>query len=96
MMKSRANKGATGENAIIRNAGRVNTIIGPLSIVLPNAMLGEMTPEMADAILSSEVKKILLPLNQEGIDVIGVEKEPLPHMIEKIITSVRHEIGKEK
>jgi hypothetical protein len=96
MMKSRANKGATGENAIVRNASRVDMIIGPLSIVLPNSMLGEMTLKMADAILSSEVKKILLPLNQEGIDVIGVEKEPLPHMIEKITASVRQEIGKEK
>jgi NAD(P)-dependent dehydrogenase (short-subunit alcohol dehydrogenase family) len=95
MMKSRANKGATGENAIIWNAGRVNLIIGPLSIVLPNAMLGEMTPKMVDAIVSAEVKKVLLPLNQESIDVIGVEKEPLPHLIEKIIASVRREIGKE-
>jgi GTP-sensing pleiotropic transcriptional regulator CodY len=96
MMKSRANKGATGENAIVRNAGRVDMIIGPLSIVLPNAMLGELTARMAEAIASSDAKKILLPLNQEGIDVIGVEKEPLPHMIEKIIETVRHEIGKEK
>lgn len=96
MMKSRANKGATGENAILWNAKRVNMIIGPLSIVISNAMLGEMTPKMADALLSSEAKKILLPLNQEGINVIGVEKEPLPHMIEKIIESVRQEMGKEK
>ena len=96
MMKSRSNKGATGENAIIWNASRVNMIIGPLSIVLSNAMLGELTLKMAEAIVSSDAKKILLPLNQEGIDVIGVEKEPLPHMIEKIIETVRHEIGKEK
>lgn len=96
MMKARANKGATGENAIVCNAGRVNLIIGPLSIVLPNAMLGELTPEMAKAISSSQSKKILLPLNQEGIEVIGVEKEPLPHMIEKIIEIVRLETGKEK
>jgi uncharacterized protein DUF3842 len=96
MMKSRANKGATGENAIVWNANRVNVITGPLSIVLPNAMLGEMTPKMADAILLSEVKKILLPLNQEGIDLIGVEKEPLPHMIEKIVASIGREMGKEK
>lgn len=95
MMKSRANKGATGENAIVWNAGRAGMIIGPLSIVLPNAMLGELTPKMADAILISGAKKILLPLNQEGIDIIGIEKEPLPHMIEKIIESVRHELGKE-
>lgn len=96
MMKSRSNKGAAGENAIVWNANRVNIIIGPLSIVLPNAMLGELTPKMAEAIVSSDAKKILLPLNQEGIDVIGVEKEPLPHMIEKIIETVRQETGKEK
>ena len=96
MMKSRANKGATGENAIVWNSNRVRMIIGSLSIVLQNAMLGELTPNMADAILSSEAKKTLLPLNQEGIDITGVEKEPLPHMIEKIIENVRQEIGKEK
>jgi len=96
MMKSRANKGATGENAIVWNAGRVHIITGPLSIVLPNAMLGEMTVRMAEAIASSEAKKILLALNQEGIDVIGVEREPLPHMIEKIVESIRQAIEKEK
>jgi hypothetical protein len=96
MMKSRANKGATGENAIVWNAGRVDLITGPLSIVLPNAMLGELTPKMAGAIVSSNVKKILLPLNQEGIDVTGLEKEPLPHMVEKLIERIRKEIGKEK
>ncbi|MEW6585592.1 MAG: DUF3842 family protein [Nitrospirota bacterium] len=96
MMKARANKGATGENAIIWNAGRVNMIIGPLSIVLPNAMIGELTGRMADAISSSDAKKILLALNQEGIEMIGVEKEPLPHMIDKIAEAVRQEIGKEK
>ena len=85
MMKSRANKGATGESAIIWNVNRVGLIIGPLSIVLPNAMLGELTPKIAEAIVASDVKRILLPLNQEGIDMIGVAKEPLPHMIEKVI-----------
>jgi hypothetical protein len=96
MMKSRANKGATGENAIVWNAGRVDLITGPLSIVFPNAMLGELTPKMAEAIVSSNIKKILLPLNQEGIDVAGVEKEPLPHMVEKLIERIRKETGKEK
>jgi hypothetical protein len=96
MMKSRSNKGATGENAIVLNANRVNMIIGPLSIVLPNAMLGELTPKMAEAIVSSDAKKILLPLNQEGINMIGVEKEPLPHLVEKIIETVRKATGKEK
>ena len=94
MMKSRANKGATGENAIILNASRADILIGPLSIVLPNAMLGELTPDMAEAIVLSSAKKFILPLNQEGINIIGVEKEPLPHMIEKIIENIRNEVGK--
>ena len=96
MMKARANKGATGENAIVWNATRLHMIIGPLSIILSNAMLGEITPKMAGAIASTEAKRVLLPLNQEGIDVIGVEKEPLPHLIEKMIGSVRKEIEKEE
>lgn len=96
MMKARANKGATGENAIVLNASKVHMITGPLSIVLPNAMLGEMTVRMAEAIATSEAKKMLLALNQEGIEVVGVEKEPLPHMVEKIIESIRHTLGKER
>jgi NAD(P)-dependent dehydrogenase (short-subunit alcohol dehydrogenase family) len=95
MMKSKSNKGATGENAIVWNANRVDIIIGSLSVVLPNAMLGELTQKMVEAIISSDAKKILLPLNQEGIDVVSVVKEPLPHMIEKIVEIVRQRIGKE-
>lgn len=94
MMKSRANKGATGENAVVLNASRVDILIGPLSIALPNAMLGELTPRMAEAIVLSNAKKFFLPLNQEGVNVVGVEKEPLPHMIEKIVDILRQEIGK--
>ena len=94
MMKSRANKGATGENAIVLNVSRTDILIGPLSIVLPNAMLGELTPRMAEAIVLSNARKFLLPLNQEGVNIIGVDKEPLPHMIEKVVDIVRHEVGK--
>lgn len=89
MMKSRANKGATGENAIIWNAGRVDMILGPLSIALPNAMLGEVTPKMAAAIVSSEAARILIPLNQEGIEIAGGNREPLPHIIEQTITRIK-------
>lgn len=94
MMKARANKGATGENAIIWNAGRVNAIAGPLSIVLANGMLGELTPEMAKAVASSPAKKYLIPLNQENAEVIGTAKEPLPHLIEGLIASINQDMAK--
>ena len=92
MMKSRANKGATGENAIIWNSDKVDMIIGPLSIAFSNAMLGEVTGKMATAIVASPARKLLLPLNQEGIEIAGGDKEPLPHLIEQVISQIK-EIG---
>jgi hypothetical protein len=89
MMKSRANKGATGENAIIWNAGKVDMLIGPLSIAFPNAMLGEVTEKMATAITSSPAQKLLLPLNQEGVEIAGNTREPLPHLIEHVILKIK-------
>lgn len=89
MMKSRANKGATGENAIIWNSGKVDMIIGPLSIAFPNAMLGEVTDRMATAIVSSPAQKLLLPLNQEGVEIAGANKEPLPHLIDHAIAKIK-------
>lgn len=91
MMKARANKGATGENAIRWNVGRVDMIIGPLSIVLPHGMLGELTTAMAEAIASSPAKKFLIPLNQEDVEVVGTIKEPLPHLIERLVERIKEE-----
>ena len=91
MLKARANKGATGENAIIWNTSRVDIITGSLSIVLANSMLGELSPAMSAAIASSKAKKILLPLNQEQVDIINVQREPLPHLIEKLVERIKEE-----
>lgn len=93
MMKARANKGATGENAIVLNTPKMDLITGSLSIVLCNSMLGEMTPKMAEAVCSCRAKKILLPINQESVEVIGTVKEPLPHMIDKLIERIKEEVS---
>jgi hypothetical protein len=60
-------------------------IIGPLAIIMPNAMLGEITPEMSKAVCSSSAKKILIPLTQENVEIVGVTGEPLPHLVEKAV-----------
>ena len=85
MMKARANRGATGENAIVRTVAEADVIIGPLAITWANAMMGEVTPRMAEAVTSSPAAKILLPLFQERLEVVGLSGEPLPHLIETII-----------
>ncbi len=85
MMKARANRGATGENAIVVTSPRVDAIIGPISIILADAMMGEVTPEMARAVTASPAAKFLLPLTQENVEVVGVKSEPLPHQVDDLI-----------
>jgi len=94
MLKAGANEGATGENAVVFNAPRVDMILGPVSIMFPNAMLGEMTPAMATAISSSPAKKVLIPLARSGVEIVGLRSEPLPHMIEDLVARVRESIKK--
>jgi len=85
MMKAGANRGATGENAIIRTAPEVDMIIGPLAIIMANSMMGEVTPGMSEAISSSKALKVLIPMTQERIQIVGVSDEPLPHLIDQVI-----------
>jgi len=90
MMKAGANEGATGENAIVYNSSKVHIIIGAIGIIAANSMLGELTPTMAKAIAESPAKKVLLPLNRCNIEVVGVDKsEPLPHLIDKVVQSIK-------
>ena len=44
MLKAGADYGATGENPCIVNAADSDIIIGPIGIVMANALLGEITP----------------------------------------------------
>jgi NAD(P)-dependent dehydrogenase (short-subunit alcohol dehydrogenase family) len=92
MMKARANRGASGENAIVRTIASADVILGTLSIVLANSMMGEVTPRMAEAIASAPAPKILLPLTQEKVQIVGLTPEPLPHLVEKIVSEKLKEL----
>jgi hypothetical protein len=89
MMKAGANRGATGENAIVKTALEADIIIGPLAIVIADAMMGEVTPEMAKAIGSSKALKVLIPLTQERVEIMGLSVEPLPHLIDQAIEIIK-------
>ena len=67
----------------------VDLIIGPLSILVANAMMGEVTPKMASAVSSSRAQKVLIPLTQEKIKIVGISDEPLPHLVNQLIKTVR-------
>ncbi|MEJ5301236.1 MAG: DUF3842 family protein [Thermodesulforhabdaceae bacterium] len=86
MLKAGANKGATGSHAICYCAPKADIIIGPISIIIAHAMMGEVTPEIALAIGSSSAHKLLLPLTQEPVSIIGAIREPLPHLVDRLVT----------
>ncbi|HHX24165.1 MAG: DUF3842 family protein [Tepidanaerobacteraceae bacterium] len=91
MMKEKANKGATGENAIAFVVNKVDVIIGSLGIVIPNSMMGEITPGIAEAIVSCRAKKILIPIiDNEDINLLGVERKPLFLAIKDAIENIKH------
>jgi hypothetical protein len=89
MMRAGANRGATGENAIVQTSQRVDVIIGPLAILMANAMMGEITPKMSAAVSSSQAKKVLIPLTQEHVKIVGVSGDPLPHLVSQVVAFIK-------
>ncbi|MCX8006686.1 MAG: DUF3842 family protein [Coriobacteriia bacterium] len=95
MLKAGANRGATGENAMRVTVREADVVIGPLSLVVPDSMMGEVTPGMAQALASSSARKVMLPLTNPRIDLVGVTKTPLPHLLDEAVSIVSSMLGKE-
>ncbi len=85
MLKARANKGASGSNAIVQTVKRADMIVGPVGIIIPHAMMGEVTQDMAQAVALADAKKILLPLSQENLEIVGTSDLPLPQMVDELL-----------
>lgn len=64
-------------------------ILGPLSIVLPGSMSGDVTSGMASLVLRVQAKKVLLPLNPYEVEVVGVEGRTLDTLIAGAVRRVR-------
>jgi NAD(P)-dependent dehydrogenase (short-subunit alcohol dehydrogenase family) len=93
MLKAGANRGASGENAIVQTVKKVDIAAGTMAIVLANSMMGELTPKMAEAIASSPAMKCLLPLKLPEVEIIGAPKEPLPHLVDQLIKRIQEVIA---
>ncbi len=89
MLKAGANEGASGENAIVVNSAKADIIVGSIGIIAANAMLGEVTPNMAAAVASSDAQKVLIPLNRCGIQVAGTGTQPLPFYIGLAVEAIK-------
>ena len=93
MLRAGANKGASGENAICHMATQADCIVGPIAITWAQAMLGEVTPRMAAAVTGAPAIKILLPLSQEQVVIVGASQEPLPHVVAAAVAQIKEVVA---
>jgi hypothetical protein len=88
MINAGADQGATGENAVIVQCRTADMIIGPIGIVLADAMLGEITPAMAAAVGASNAARVLIPSDRCSTFVIGVAPMTRKQQIDAAVAQV--------
>ena len=88
MMKAGAVKAATGENPVVVNMSGADFVVGPIGIIAADALLGEITPKMAQAVASCTAQKVLLPVNTCMFHVVGVSDNRLSDNIDEAISYI--------
>lgn len=89
MLKAGAHQAATGENPVIVACKKADIIIGPIGIVIADAMLGEITPAMAVAVGQADAKRILLPVNKCDNLVAGVAEVNMSALLDDVVAKLK-------
>ncbi len=89
MKQAGATQVGVGSRAMADMLPTVDVIITSLNLVLPGAMLGEVTPEIAQAILGARATKVLLPLNRARVEIVGASPCTLETLITQSLSRVR-------
>lgn len=89
MIKAGADKAATGENAVVVNSRKANVIVGPIGIVIADALLGEITANMANAVAVSNAKRILIPVSHCDNIVAGAVNMNVSSLIQSAVSELR-------
>ncbi|MGN0348251.1 MAG: DUF3842 family protein [Roseburia sp.] len=85
MLKAGADHAATGENAVVVGCRKADVVIGPIGIVIADAMLGEVTPAMAMAVGQSDAKRLLIPVNHCDNIIVGVSDLSVGRLIDDVV-----------
>lgn len=96
MLKSSPDKAATGENAVIVACRQADVIVGPVGIVIADALLGEVTPQMAVAVGQSRAVRILIPISRCNTHVAGVTDASTSALIEDALKQVGEALEKNR
>ena len=89
MLKAGADYGATGENPVLVACRTADVIVGPIGILSADSLMGEITPAIAVAVGQSNVKKLLLPVNQCNNVVVGTQSLSLSRLIDEAVETLR-------
>ena len=89
MLKAGASRAATGENPVVVACRKADVIIGPIGIVIADAMFGEITPQMAVAIGQADATRILLPVNKCDNLIAGVPDLSMNTLMEDVVARVK-------
>ena len=89
MLKAGADRAATGENAVVVACRTADVILGPVGIVIADAMLGEITPVMAAAVGRSPARRILIPFDHCDNVVVGVADMSMSGLIREAVKALR-------
>ena len=89
MLKAGADEAATGENSVRVAAKKVRVIIGPLGMVIADAMLGEITPQIACAIAQADAKRIMIPFSNCDNYIAGVSDFSMGRLISDAVEHLK-------
>jgi hypothetical protein len=88
MARAGATSVETQAPVIQQQIGDADMIVGSLSLLLPGAMLGEVTSDLVKTLLESPAHKFLLPLNRRKIEVVGLEGRTLASLIDHAVQRI--------
>lgn len=88
MLKAGADAAATGENSVVVCARTADVIVGPIGIVIADALLGEISPAMATAVSQSPARRILIPVNHCDNIIVGVGDLNMNRLISEVIREI--------
>lgn len=88
MLRAGADQAATGENAVVVGCRSADAIVGPVGIVIADAMLGEITPQMAVAVGQSQAGRVLIPVSQCDNIVAGAQGQPMAKLVQSAVDAL--------
>lgn len=88
MLKAGATAAATGENPVRVCARDADVIAGPIGIVLADAMMGEITPAMAQAVAESRAQRVLIPVQRCSTTIAGTEGLTLQQLLADAVEQI--------